>query len=133
MFELILNFSCQAYVFQLSRHRQHLLRCVQLNMSYQKLTYSGTECNNYVYFSFEAEYFNTDIITQELKIEPTSVKIKKDPVPKFTSWDFRVHAGNEVDLETYLATLIDVFEPKIEEIVRIKTSTQAHYLLTICY
>ena len=89
-------------------------------MAYEKLTYSGTECNNYLYFSFDAEYFETDAITDELKIEPTSVMIKKNPVPKSTSWNYKIDAGNEIELETFLEKLIDVFEPKIEHINRLK-------------
>ena len=45
---------------------------------HKKLTYSGTECNNYLYFSFDAEYFSTRQITEQLNIEPTSVMIKKN-------------------------------------------------------
>ncbi len=89
-------------------------------MTYQILTYSGTECNNYVYFSFNAETFDTDLITDELKVEPTSVRIKKDPVPKSTSWIFRIDAGKDSDLEPYVEKLIDIFESKVEEINRLK-------------
>jgi len=43
---------------------------------YKKLTYSGTQCNNYLYFSFDAEFFNTENITDELNIQPTKEKLK---------------------------------------------------------
>jgi hypothetical protein len=66
---------------------------------YEKLTYSGTECNNYLYFSFDAVYFDTNEITEKLNIEPTSVMIKKEPLPKSTSWIYKIDAGNEIDLE----------------------------------
>ncbi len=89
-------------------------------MTYQKLTYSGTECNNYVYFSFDAEVFDTDLITDELKVEPTSVRMKKDPVPKSTSWICRIDAGKDSDLEPYVEKLIDIFESKVEVINRFK-------------
>ncbi len=89
-------------------------------MSFQKLTYSGTECNNYLYFSFDAEYFDTDIVTDELKIKPTSVMIKKHPVPKSTSWEFRIDAGQDIDLESYVEILIDIFETKVDIINRLK-------------
>lgn len=49
-------------------------------------------CNNYLYFSFDEESFDTEIITTELGIEPTSVMIKKDPVPKSTSWKYKIEA-----------------------------------------
>ncbi|WP_452231536.1 DUF4279 domain-containing protein [Lacinutrix sp. MEBiC02595] len=87
---------------------------------YEKLTYSGNECNNYLYFSFDAEYFDTEKITEELNIQPTSVMIKKEPVPKSTAWKYRIDAGNEIDLEKYLKKLIEFFEPKIDLINRLK-------------
>lgn len=87
---------------------------------YEKLTYSGNECKNYLYFSFDAEYFDTEKITEELNIQPTSVMTKKEPVPKSTVWEYRIDAGNEIDLVTYLEKLIDTFEPKIEIINGIK-------------
>ena len=31
---------------------------------WQKITYSGTQCNNYLYFAFDAEYFDTTEITK---------------------------------------------------------------------
>jgi len=91
-----------------------------IKMTYQKLTYSGTECKNYLYFSFDAEYFDTDIVTNELKLEPTSVMIKKDPVPKSTSWKYRIDAGSDIDLEVHLEKLIDIFENKVEQIKQLK-------------
>ena len=92
----------------------------EIKMKYQKLTYSGTECKNYLYFSFDAEFFDTDILTNELKIQPTSVMIKKDPVPKSTSWKYRIDAGNDIDLEVHLEKLIDIFENKIDQIIQLK-------------
>jgi len=86
----------------------------------EKLTYSGTECNNYVYFAFDAEYFETEKVTAELNINPTSVKIKKNPIPKSTSWKYQIDVGGGIDLETPLEQLINIFEPIIEEINRLK-------------
>lgn len=89
-------------------------------MTYQKLTYSGTECKNYLYFSFDAEFFDTAILTNELKLEPTSVMIKKDPVPKSTAWMYRIDAGSDIDLEIHLEKLIDTFENKVDAIILLK-------------
>lgn len=89
-------------------------------MSFQKLTYSGKECKNYIYFTFEGEYFDTEIITKELKIEPTSIRLKKDPVPKSTSWKLQIEIGNEIDFATPAEDIIKLLEPKIEEIVKLK-------------
>jgi hypothetical protein len=88
---------------------------------YEKLIYSGTECNNYLYFSFNAKYFDTEKITEELNIQPTFVMIKKEPVPKSTAWKYQIDVGDEIDLETPLKTLIDLFENKIEEINGLKS------------
>ncbi len=93
---------------------------------YEKLTYSGKECTNYLYFSFDAEYFETEKITKELNIEPTSVIIKKEPVPKSTAWKYRIDAGNEINLEIDLEKLIKTFESKTEIINVLK----AKYNLT---
>jgi hypothetical protein len=87
---------------------------------WKTLTYSGTECNNYLYLSFDAEYFETEKISDELNIEPTSVMIKKEPVPKSTAWKYQIDAGNEIDLEKYLQELIDIFEPKAKIINKLK-------------
>lgn len=104
-------------------------------MSYEKLTYSGTECNNYLYFSFDAEYFDTEKITQELGIEPTFVMIKKEPVPKSTSWEFRIDAKSSIDLVSFLKRLIDIFEPKTETIIELKKkydlSTRIQFVINI--
>jgi Domain of unknown function (DUF4279) len=86
----------------------------------QKITYSGNECNNYLYFSFDAEYFDTQEITKELNIQPTSLMIKKEPVPKSTAWKYQINAGSEIDLEKYLEKLIDIFETKIDIINQLK-------------
>ena len=87
---------------------------------YQKLTYGGTECNSYLYFAFYADCFDVNLVTEKLHLMPTSVRIKQEPIPVSTSWNYRVDAGNEVDLVTFINKLIDVFDPKIEEILHIK-------------
>ncbi|MGK0365778.1 MAG: hypothetical protein ACI85O_002846 [Saprospiraceae bacterium] len=66
----------------------------------QKLTYGETKCNNYLYLTFDGDYFDTDIITKKLNIKPTNVRIKKDPVPKSTCWQYEIHVGDDVDLVT---------------------------------
>lgn len=89
-------------------------------MTFEKLTFSGTECNNYLYFSFDSDFFDTEIVTKALGLEPTSLMIKNDPVPKSTAWKYKIEKGNEIDLETPLEKLIDIFEPRIEAISRLK-------------
>lgn len=89
-------------------------------MTVKKLTYSGTKCNNYLYFLFYSDYFDTDAVTSELGIEPTSLVIKNDPVPKSTSWSYRIDIGQEIDLQTPLEKLVNLFESKTEEINQLK-------------
>ena len=89
-------------------------------MKYQKVTYSGTKCNNYIYFAFYAEQFDTNAITKELNIVPTSTIIKKEPIPKETCWEFKIEAHNDINLETHLEKLIDVFENKVDRINHLK-------------
>lgn len=91
-------------------------------MAYEKITYSGTEVNNYMYFAFSADTFDTELITAELGIQPTSVMVRKDPVPKSTAWIFKIIAGVDTDLETPLQNLVELFEPQIEVINRLKQS-----------
>lgn len=73
-----------------------------------------------MYFAFNSEEFNPEQIITELNIQPTSIKIKKEPIPKSTSWNFQVNVDEEIDLETPLQKLIDTFEPKIKEINSLK-------------
>lgn len=89
-------------------------------MTYKKLTYSGTECKNYLYFSFYAEFFDTSIVTNDLKLEPTSIITKKDPVPKSTSWIYRIDAASDINLEIHLEKLINIFENKVDVINQLK-------------
>lgn len=88
-----------------------------------------------MYFSFDAEYFDTNEITEKLNIEPTSVMIKKDPIPKSTAWVYQIDAGNKIDLEVLLKKLIDIFEPKIEIIKYLKDklnlTTRIQFLVDI--
>jgi len=101
----------------------------------KKLTYRGTESNNFLYFSFDTENFDTEKITEELNIQPTSLMIIKELIPKSTAWKYQIDAGNEIDLETFLEKLINIFEPKIEIINRLKDefnlSTRIQFVIDI--
>lgn len=89
-------------------------------MTEKKLTYSGTRCNNYIYFSFVATVFDTEMVTKKMGITPTSLMIKSHPVPKSTAWKYKIEAGESLDLETTLETLINMFEKKVEVINQLK-------------
>ena len=73
-----------------------------------------------MYFAFRAELFDNDIVTKALKLEPSSVMVKKDPFPKSTAWKYQINAGNDTNLEVHLEKLIDIFEKKVDEINRLK-------------
>ena len=96
------------------------LYAINLIMGFEKLTYSGTECNNYVYFAFDADYFDVKQVTDRLKIEPTSVMLKKDPRPKKTSWSYKIVAGNKIDMRDEISELVELFYPLIPEIIELK-------------
>lgn len=86
----------------------------------QKLTYGGNDCKSYVYFSFNADFFDLEEVTKVLNISPTSVRIKKESTPKKTAWEYRIDAGYDIDLEQYSTQLLDVFESKIKVINQLK-------------
>lgn len=104
-------------------------------MSYQKLTYIGDKSNNYLYFAFVGDFFDLNLVTSELNLNPTSVRIKKEPVPKSTSWKYQIDAGEDINLELHLEKLIDIFEKKVLEINQIKAKlnlkTRLQFVITI--
>ena len=99
------------------------------SMTSQDLADSSANCNNYIYFSFEAEFFDVDIVTSTLHLEPTAVRIRQHPAPKSTAWIYRVDAGEDFDLEIQLEKLIDIFNSKVVEINRLKEQLSIETLL----
>ncbi|HOY12935.1 MAG TPA: DUF4279 domain-containing protein [Saprospiraceae bacterium] len=104
-------------------------------MSYQKLTYVGDKSNNYLYFAFDADFFDLNLVTSELNINPTSVMIKKKPVPKSTSWKYQIDAREDINLELHIEKLIDIFEKKVLEInqlkVKLNLKTRLQFVISI--
>jgi hypothetical protein len=45
-------------------------------------------------------------------------------VPKSTSWKYQINAGQDIDLETHLEKLIDIFESKLDTISTLKEQLQ---------
>lgn len=78
------------------------------------------DINSYLYFSFRGDFFDTTELTNILNIQPTSVMIKKDLIPKSNSWNYLIDAGNDLDLEKHLNQLVQIFDSKIEIINRVK-------------
>ena len=87
---------------------------------FEKLTYSGPESNSYIYFSLDGDVFDIEQVTKVLGIKPTSFKEKQNPIPKFTSWEYRIEIGSNINITEYLEGLINLLEPKIENINKIK-------------
>ncbi|MBD3635714.1 MAG: DUF4279 domain-containing protein [Crocinitomicaceae bacterium] len=85
--------------------------------------------------AFDADVFDTELVTQELGIEPTDLMIKKNPAPKRTSWKYKLVAGKDLDLEAYLEKLLDIFEPKIDLIndlkKRLNLETRLQFVIDI--
>ena len=104
-------------------------------MSYQKLTTVGDKSNNYLYFAFDGDFLDLNLVTSELNLNPTSVRIKKEPVPKSTSWKYQIDAEEDINLELHLEKLIDIFEKKVLEINQIKAKlnlkTRLQFVITI--
>ena len=96
---------------------------------YSLLKYEGTEYNGYVYLVFAADSFDVEIITKELNIEPTSIRIKGDPRPIDSSWKYEINVGMSLDYETALNQLISLFELKIDTIVKLKKGLGLETLL----
>lgn len=74
-----------------------------------------------LYFRIFGDAFDPDIITQRLNIQPSRVTRKRDPIPKFNSWELASEkvAGPVVDLYEMAEPLIRQLEPKAEEIRRL--------------
>lgn len=104
-------------------------------MTFEKLTYSGKKCKNYLYFSFDGQFFDVNKITEELKIQPTKTRIKKEPVPKATSWQYRIDAGKKEDLRDEISEIVTMFYPKIPVILKLKedlgVNTRLQFVLDI--
>lgn len=85
--------------------------------------------------AFDADVFDTELVTQELGIEPTDLMIKKNPAPKSTSWKYKLVAGKDLDLKSYLEKLLDIFEPKIDLIndlkKRLNLETRLQFVIDI--
>ncbi len=87
---------------------------------HQKSNNNQGESNSYIYFAFMSDTFDVSVVSKELKIEPTSTTIKKEPVPKSTYWEYRINAGNDFNLESYMDRLIGIFETKVDIINHLK-------------
>lgn len=74
-----------------------------------------------VYFKLVSNDINPDEITKILGIQPTKVRKKAQPIPKYNSWEYS--SGKEVseviDVYKMSSAVIEALEPKADEIARI--------------
>lgn len=89
-------------------------------MAYEKLTYSGSECNNYFYFSFYGDSFDEGKITKEMELTPTKVRMKGNPFPKNSLWKFKIELGKKIDFETPLREFVKILKSKTSIINALK-------------
>ncbi len=85
--------------------------------------------DSYLYFAFKGDYFDTNAITELLRIQPTSVKVKNSPIPKSTTWSYQIEMGSVIDFETYIHDLLNIFESRIERINQLKNELQLTTIL----
>lgn len=85
--------------------------------------------HGYLYFAFKGDYFDANTITELLQIQPTSVKVKNNPIPKSTTWNYQIEIGSAIDFETYIHNLLNIFESRIERINQLKNELQLTTIL----
>lgn len=74
-----------------------------------------------VYFRIMGENFDPNDITKLVGIEPTRTRIKSEPTPKFTTWEFSSgkFAGEVIDIYEISSSLIAKLKPKLPEFTEI--------------
>jgi hypothetical protein len=74
-----------------------------------------------VYFKLVSDDIDPDEITKLLGMQPTKVRKKAQPIPKYNSWEYS--SGKEVseviDVYKMSSAVIAALEPKAEEIAKI--------------
>ncbi len=91
-----------------------------MDADFQKITYSGTSCNSYIYFQFFGDSLDEDLISRSIGGMPTKVLVQGDPFPVCSRWMYQVDAGDDPLMEPYLNQILDLFEDKVEMIVHLK-------------
>lgn len=73
-----------------------------------------------VYFKLVGE-FDPDIVTKELGIEPTRVKRKGSPMPKYDAWHYSQGKATAdfIDIYEMSSKLIETLDPKANAIVEV--------------
>lgn len=86
-----------------------------------------------VYFALYGDEFDPDAVTRMVGIEPTSIKRKKDPIPKHTWWRYSLGKieNDVINIYDMSAALIAVLQPHQEKIAQVKTSHSLNAVLSV--
>ena len=78
-----------------------------------------------VELSIIGDYFDVDLVSKKLDIEPTEIKKKGELLPNKknwnieTSWSFMTDLEKSLDVRTQLCKLMDIFYKKIDKLKEI--------------
>ncbi len=100
----------------------------------QKITYTSKEANSYVYFVLSSTSdFDPDCVTEALEIQPSSTRLKGDPIPKTTNWEVRREVGSSPDLKTATHEIISLLKDKVNQIkdIKVKYNLNAHLIYKV--
>ena len=92
-----------------------------------------------VYFTVFGDEFDPNELTRAIGIEPTSVRIKASPTPKFTSWKLSTGkvSAEVIDVYEMAGQVIDRLAPKTKEIAAFiqghNLSASLNVVLTISF
>ncbi len=66
-----------------------------------------------LYFAFDAEVFDLKHVSKTLDITPTHTRIKANPSPQYSSWQFEMEPSKHWNMKPTIAKMLDIFEPKV--------------------
>lgn len=88
-------------------------------------------------FNIIGDYFDLDIVSNELNLNPTESWIKGEEVPnrrtvrKDTTWSYTLGTKETIDLDKELTNLVSVFDPKRKILKKIKVKFELEYQILI--
>ena len=88
-------------------------------------------------FNIIGDYFDLDIISNELSLNPTESWIKGEEVPKRrtvrrdTTWSYTLGTKETIDLDEELTNLVSVFDSKRETLKKIRVKFELEYQILI--
>lgn len=85
------------------------------------VTYNSKEAKSYLEFSLFGSDLNEVEINKILNLVATRVIYKKEPVPIYSSWKFRVNVDDHIDFKSAINTFLDTFFDRILLLLEIKS------------